>query len=185
MPILGILASAQIGANSNAYQSIATQTVGAGGSSSITFSSIPSTYKNLQIRAMMRTNTTGVDAPYIRYNSDTGSNYTFHSVLGESVIARSQGVATTTGINIGAYWFGTLGSDPSVSVVDILDYANTDKYKTTRAFAGQNDAASYGSIGLSSGLWKSSTAINSITIYLSGSTTFSQYSSFALYGIKG
>lgn len=188
MPILGIIAS-QISGNLTpnplgAYDSLATVTVPSGGLASISFAGIPSGYKHLQLRATMLGSTTGVDAPYIRYNGDTGSNYTLHTLLGEGSTARSQGVANTTSINIGGFWFGLVGSYPSVSVVDILDYANTSKYKTTRTLTGQDNTATYGSVGLGSGLWRNTSAINSLTIYLSGSTTFSQYSSFALYGVK-
>lgn len=188
MPILGILASSNQqgrgGGPVGAYDSLATVTVPSGGLASISFAGIPSGYKHLQLRATMLGSTTGVDAPYIRYNGDTGSNYTLHTLLGEGTTARAQAVTSTSSINIGGFWFGLVGSYPSVSVIDILDYANTSKYKTTRTLTGQDNNATYGSVGLGSGLWQNTSAINSLTIYLSGSTTFSQHSSFALYGVK-
>jgi len=67
-------------------------------------------------------------------------------------------------------------------IVDILDYANTNKYKTVRSLNG-NDANGSGSMNLSSNVWLSTAAITSLT--LSSSSDFRQYSSFALYGIKG
>ncbi len=173
-----------VAASTNSYESIASTTLSSS-QATITFSSIPSTYKHLQVRAMMFGSTNGVDAPYLRFNGDTGSNYSFHTLLGESAAARAQNATSTSSINIGGFWFGLIGVNPNVSVIDILDYADTAKYKTTKTFTGQNDGATYGSIGLGSGSWRNTSAINSITILNSGSTNFTQYSSFALYGIKG
>ena len=185
MPILGIIASSFRSAAEpqGAYDSLATVTLSSS-ASSITFAGIPSGYKHLQLRAMMLTSTSGVDAPYLRYNGDTGSNYTLHTLLGEGVAARAQGYANQSSINIGGFWNGTVGSFPSVSVIDVLDYASVNKYKTTRTLTGQDNNSTLGSVGIGSGLWQSTSAINSITIFNSGSTTFSQYSSFALYGIR-
>jgi hypothetical protein len=83
-------------------------------------------------------------------------------------------VAIYAGTSAAASIFGA-------GIVDILDYANTNKYKTLRALAGVDFNGS-GRVGLTSGLWQSTSAINAIT--LEGSS-FVQYSSFALYGIKG
>ena len=166
-----------------AYDALATVTLSAS-AASITFAGIPSDYKHLQIRATMLGSTTGADSPYIRYNGDTGSNYTLHTLLGEGTSARAQGIAPYS-TNIGGFWWGLVGSYPSVSIIDVLDYANINKYKTTRTLAGQDNNSTYGSVGLSSGLWRNTDAINSLTIFLlPGSTTFLQYSSFALYGVK-
>ena len=59
---------------SDFYQ-IATTTVGGGGTSSITFSSIPQTYTHLQIRLLGKYAVSG-DTTLIRVNGDTGNNYT-------------------------------------------------------------------------------------------------------------
>jgi hypothetical protein len=67
--------------------------------------------------------------------------------------------------------------------MDIVDYTNTNKYKTSRAFAGF-DANGSGMLAVTSGLWMSTTAINSITFTSDASGNFAQYSSFALYGVK-
>jgi hypothetical protein len=76
----------------------------------------------------------------------------------------------------------------SASIIDILDYANTNKYKTYRALTGIDKNGS-GSIQLTSGVWRNTTAITSITITPQSNTSptnqFQQYSQFALYGIKG
>lgn len=170
----------------NSYESIATVTVGGGGASSISFSSIPSTYKHLQIRYIARSAIADVsDNIWSRFNGDTGSNYTFHLIEGTGSSASAGAGASQTrnlfgrcaGNNSGANIFGA-------AVIDILDYANTNKYKTIRNLAG-DDLNGGGSIRFESGLWMSTSAINSITINTTSSNNFQQYSSFALYGIKG
>ena len=79
-PLLGILASSYPQAPATNFDSIATVTVGAGGSSSITFSSIPSTYTHLQIRFMAKETAvgSGVDGVLLTFNS-WSSGYAYHN----------------------------------------------------------------------------------------------------------
>lgn len=196
MPILGILASGrQPALNASSYESIATTTVGVGGTSTITFSSIPATYKHLQIRAMLKNTylTYGGAQNYVfRCNSDTGSNYASHNIYttGDTAPATpaassaiSQTYINVPYINISE---NVLNSRFAVAITDILDYSNTNKYKTFRTLAGvdQNGLSGYtSSVVFNSGLWQSTSAITQIEI--TGYGNFSQYSQFALYGIKG
>lgn len=185
MPILGILASSTPVA-AGSFESIATVTVGAGGSSSVTFSSIPSTYTHLQIRAIARTTRTtssGIDYIGIRFNSDTSGNYAYHLLFGNGSSATAQATSSTTSIyNGNAPRDGATASIYGANVFEILDYANTNKYKTVRTLGG-TDTNGAGQITFSSGLWISTSAITSIT--LSPETdSWKQYSHFALYGIK-
>lgn len=171
------------------YFSISTVTVGAGGTGTITFSSIPSTYTHLQIRAFGHTNrsTGGVaDGTRFNFNSDSGSNYTGHSLEGNGTSASSfaEGTSQTKTMAYGLAGNNSSASTFGAFIVDILDYANTSKYKTTRVFAGTDNNGS-GSVYFSSGLWMSTSAITSIVLTPNAGTLFNQYSSFALYGIKG
>jgi len=184
-PLIGIIASSGVAASTNSYESIATTTVGSGGTSSVTFSSIPSTYTHLQIRVLTRDSRTSIATNFnIQFNGDTASNYAQHYLYGNSSSANASGYASQTsalafraaGNNAGANAFGA-------GVLDVLDYANTNKYKTLRSLSGFDDNTS-GEIWFSSGLWMSSSAITSITIAPVTSPIL-QYSSFALYGIKG
>lgn len=171
----------------NSYESIATVTVGSGGSSSILFTSIPSTYKHLQIRAIARAaaaQTAG--EAQITINSDSGSNYTYHNLQGNGASVSADGAGSQSimysqfrfaGGNDTANTFGGL-------VMDILDYANTSKYKTIRSLGGY-DANGSGVIRLASGLWMSISAVTSIGLTNQGGSDWAQYSHFALYGIKG
>lgn len=181
-PILGIFAS-QGRVASTSYESIATVTVGAGGSSSIDFTSIAGTYKHLQIRYITR-NASATDTTYMRLNSDTGSNYALHILRGDGSTTGAQGAGTQTRMELPfASYSGATANAFGAGVIDILDYANTSKYKTCRTLGGA-DLNGSGAINLVSGLWQSTSAITSISIFAS-TGSIAQYSQFALYGIKG
>ena len=175
-----------VAASTNSYESIATVTVGAGGSSSITFSSIPGTYKHLQVRGIARLNGANFyDQAILRFNSDSGSNYSWHYLEGYNTSVAAAGAATQTSIS--EYYMAT-GSTATANVfgaivLDILDYADTNKYKTTRSLAGLDSNTAGGALQLASGSWRNTAAITSITF--SSGTNFQQYSTLALYGIKG
>jgi hypothetical protein len=167
----------------NSYESIATVTVGAGGQSSITFSSIPSTYKHLQLRAFSYAAATN-QGYFLQINGDTGTtNYNTHYVYGDGSSALAGANSTWAGIDIAPT--ASSSSYGTAIVVDILDYTNTNKNKTIRSLQG-SDANGAGNVGLFSGLWQNTSAITSLVIRenLSG-LDINQYSSFALYGIKG
>ena len=188
--LIGIIASSGgEAAAGTAYESIATVTVGSGGSSSVDFTSISSSYTHLQIRAILKTNenNTGATNIEMRFNSDTGSNYTRHYLRGTGTAADAGGASSQSRFTVGtavqsgsaiANMFGAM-------IVDVLDYTNTSKYKTVRALSGQDTNGS-GTQGmwLQSGVWMNTNAITSISIF-SSSSNLSQYASFALYGIKG
>jgi hypothetical protein len=184
-PMLGIMASSISGSKAvtTAYESIATTTVGSGGTANITFSSIPATYKHLQIRGISRSNG-AADNTVIQFNSDTANNYATHYLLGNGTTASAGAETTRARFYVDILASNASGAMWSGDVIDILDYANTNKYKTVRALAGQ-DLNGSGTVWLASGLWQSTAAITSIKIYLNGAVNLAQYSSFALYGIKG
>lgn len=182
----GIYASQITGhLSTNSYESIATVTVGAGGQSSISFSSIPSTYKHLQIRSFGRATGVTTDANVLlQFNSDaTAGNYPQHTMYGTgssvgtgySPNDSTMAVSRQPGASSSASMFG-------VGISDVLDYTNTNKYKTVRSLCGHDQNGS-GILLFNSGLWKSTSAVTSITI--TTDTAFAQYSQISLYGIKG
>lgn len=176
-----------IAASTNSYESIQTVSLGSGGSSSISFSSIPSTYKHLQIRVTARNEWTinARNELLMQFNSDTGANYSWHGLDGDGSAASAQGSASTSSMGTGALAGDQLTSGIySAFVIDILDYQNTNKYKTTRALTGVDGNGS-GWLWYRSGNWRSTSAVSTITLLPANSQTFKQYSSFALYGIKG
>lgn len=161
------------------YESIATSQVS--GTGTLTFSSIPSTFTHLQIRGIYSGSVAERDL-LLRFNSDTATNYSYHELTGSGVSALSAGAANQSGIYIGKAGNTTTNTYPSPFVVDILDYANTNKYKTVRSLNGC-DINGQGYIILYSGNWRSTSAVSSITLYLN-SGNYNSYSHFALYGVN-
>lgn len=177
--VLGSLSSG-VAASTSSYESIASATVGSAGV--ITFSSIPSTYKHLQLRYMAKC--TSATAAYMRFNGDTATNYNWHYLNGTGTAVGAAGYATQAQIGFTPPDSGIGSSQFTVGIVDIIDYESTTKFKTVRTFCGIDVNGTGGDVALDSGLWRSTSAINSITITTFG-TDFSTGSTFALYGIKG
>jgi hypothetical protein len=175
----------------NSYESIATVIVGSGGQSSITFNSIPSTYSHLQLRLFLRGDYAGAnfnDNILLRFNSDSGSNYTRHILfIQDTSSPSSYGAASTSAAYAGASPNASTGISNTFSggVTDILDYANTGKYKTVRTLQGYDtNGGGKQRLSFESSVWMNTSAINSISIISDNSDNWVQYSSFALYGIK-
>lgn len=167
----------------NSFESIATA-LGTGSSGTITFSSIPSTYKHLQVRLFPKD--TGAANPGINlsFNSDTGNNYARHRIIGNGSAALAAGESSTSSIRL----LGNAGLSPATStyspfVIIISDYASTDKFKTIRSFSGQ-DSGNAGGVEYASGLWSSTSAISTVTLTLT-SGSYTTGTRVALYGIKG
>jgi len=194
MPIVGSFAGASaraygLGAGVQplilAFDSIQTVTVGGGGAANIEFTSIPSTYTHLQIRGIARSNDANNYAQNlnIQFNSDTASNYSRHGIEGDGGSASSFNQLTTFTVVGVVTGNSQTASTFSSSIIDILDYANTNKFKTTRGLTGNDVNGTTGSVVFQSGNWRSTNAITSIKLY-SAVGNFVQYSSFALYGVK-
>jgi hypothetical protein len=186
MPILGIIASSKAVAVPNSYESIATTTVGSGGSATVTFSSIPSTYTHLQLRGIARSTQAASGNSVIMYINNVttvAGNYSVHVLTGTGAAAQAYGASNDViqnTISAGNETAGVFGA----FCFDILDYTNTNKTKTVRGLGGYDNNGS-GLIRLSSGMLHSSTAaITTIRLDPSGGN-FAEYSQFALYGIKG
>ena len=184
-PILGIIASSNFQRVTSSYDSIATTTVGGGGAATISFTSIPATYTHLQIRCLARTTRADTDDQLrLQLNSDTASNYSQHALSGDGSAASASAGASVTFMFLGRSAGATSGASMfGVSVIDILDYADTNKYKTLRGLTGL-DMNGSGFATLTSGSWRNTAAVTSIQVTFIGAL-MAQYSSFALYGIKG
>jgi hypothetical protein len=168
-----------------AYDALATVTLSQS-TSTITFAGIPSEYKHLQLRCIAKTDRTETDdVMYIQFNSDTGSNYSWHSLRGNGTLTASGAGTSKTYIEINYGATGDSGASNifANSVTDILDYTDTNKYTTTRTMNGM-DLNGSGWVYLHSGNWRSTSAITSITLDQRYGSNFKQYSQFALYGVK-
>lgn len=189
--IPGVIASSYPKA-SGAFESIASVTA-SGGETTLTFASIPSTYKALQIRGIYRDSRTsssgGQLSLILRFNNDTtDANYAAHTLQGNGSTASASGSTSYpyigTGVSTGP---SSQTTTYGVNIIDIQDYASTSRYKTIRSFSGSNQNSTVDSeqvIKLESMLWQSTSAINEIDInclYVS----FAAGTTFALYGIKG
>lgn len=164
------------------FESIATTTVGAGGSATITFASIPSTYQHLQIRASVLSSASYIK---INLNNDTAANYSWHEILGDGASATS-GAGSSTAFGVIEQASGNVSLQPGVFVCDILDYGSTNKAKTIRSLGGFDNNGS-GRVWLVSSRWGKTPleAVNEIDLVLNNGQNFLQHSHFALYGIKG
>ena len=186
MPILGVIASSYLqSTDAGAFVPIATTTL-ASSAASITFSSIPATYTHLQIRGVSRCTTSGLgsDWIYMRFNSDTGSNYSRHQMYGNgvSIVLGAEANITFTRAGITPR-DGNTANVMGANIIDVLDYTNTNKYKTVRTLFG-DDFNGSGELGIQSGLWMNTNAVTSITLFPE-SNSWKQYTQFSLYGIKG
>lgn len=178
-PIIGVIDSAKTGRlSTTAYESISTVTVSSS-VSSVTFSSIPSGYKHLQVRGIVLTS--GATNPGFQFNGDTGTTYTSHHLwgTGSTAAANNQSGSSLNNYNPSA-------SYPSAFIMDILDYTSTTKNKASKTIAGSNTNGGTQEVAIWSGLYFPTTpaAITSIT-FLGNGANFTNNSRFALYGIKG
>jgi hypothetical protein len=167
-----------VAASTNSFESIAT--VSPAGLSSVTFSSIPSTFKHLQIRQSVLLS--AGNNIKMQFNGDTSSNYSWHQLAGSGSAASAAGAANT-GFMYAGYWAGTANA-PEAGIIDVLEYANTNTNKTVRILEGNDINGAGGYIIFWSGNWRSTSAVSSITFFPT-SGQFDTNTKIALYGIKG
>ena len=157
------------------YDKIATTTLGSA-QSSISLTSIPATYTDLVIVASVGS-ANPTEAYVIRFNSDSGSNYSWTRVTGNGSSATS--ARGTTQTYISAFEIGS-STDKGVQLINVNNYSNTTTYKTALV---RNSTASYHTSAIV-GLWQSTSAINSITISSSGGANIVSGSTLTIYGVK-
>lgn len=155
------------------YTPIATQTL-TGATGSVSFASIPSTYTDLilTIEGTVQSNC-GIQ---LRFNSDSGSNYSFTRMTGDGSSASSDRSSNATFMELG-YYVTTIRN---MNIVQIMNYSNSTTYKTVLNRANAQSV----NIGAQAyaELWRSTSAINSITINASGN--LASGSTLTLYGIQ-
>ena len=176
--IVSVLDSGGAGGAAGAFESIATSNPISG--TSVTFSSIPSTYTSLQIRYNIKTSDNG-SFILMRINGATGSVYSQHYLNGDGSTASAGGSTALNTISRLQFPAGTSPTYPNVSIIDIQDYASTTKNKTVRWLSGQDGNGS-GEIVLGSAAYLATTAVTSIEIY---GITYQSGTAISLYGIKG
>ena len=139
--------------------------------SEIVFSSIPATYRDL-IVVFTGTGTIS-DNQRARFNGNTGSNYSV-------VFARGNGsTATSSSSTDTQFTFGEIDSSVvCTNIMQIFDYAQTDKHKTI--LQRSNDTTN--SVFMYAGRWALTDAINTISIY-PASGSYNIGATCSLYGI--
>lgn len=178
-----------------AYDALSTVTVPSGGVASVTFAGIPTGYKHLQIRGITQTNRTTytTDNAYLSVGNgtiDTGANYSKHNLYSDFQNGSAVYADATTNATDACNIFTTTGVASAFGgfVMDILDYADSNKYKTIRTLSGADangTVAGYNpSVGLASGSWRSFSAITTIRFTPLTGTLFNQHSQFTLYGVR-
>jgi hypothetical protein len=181
---LGIIGQGGGASAAAAFEQIASA-VGTGSANTITFSSIPSTYKHLQIRVSARSTfaNSSIENADITVNGLT-SGYTYHYINsdGGSVFTFGQASQAKWQYALAIPQNNQTSGIHSSATLDILDYADTNRFKTFRGYLGYYAATR--TIQLNSGSISTTSAITSISFALpQGNWTTS--SRFSLYGIKG
>lgn len=158
------------------YDSISTTTA-SGSVSSVTFSSIPSTYTDLVI--VSNIGIVSSDTLIIQLNGDTGANYTRTYLSANGTAANSGKTISETWINLSNQDTPTTNAGGYIQIANFLNYANSNIYKTV---IGRSGAATSGTTE-AAGLWKNTNAITSITMR-TVSQNFTSGSTFTLFGVK-
>lgn len=163
------------------YDPIATTTLGSA-NNAINFSSIPSTYTDLRV-VWTLTGAASGNSVLFRLNSDSAANYSATTLYGTGSAATSSR-STASSVLQGDYWGSApTGTNVAFYTIDLFSYANTSTYKTVLITAS-NDLNGSGNTTMAVGLWRSTAAINAISLYLGVSDTQGIGSRATLYGIK-
>jgi hypothetical protein len=160
----------------NTYFAIAEQTLGSA-ATSVTFSSIPSTYTDL-VLVISHTGTLATAEARLQLNSDTGSNYSWTQLYGNGSSAASYRVSNASNLPLLPNEASST-TVPSTMIVNLQNYSNTTTNKTLLYRSGISSLATSANVGL----WRSTSAITSIYLF-TPTSTFATGATFSLYGIK-
>ena len=159
------------------YEPIATTTLGSA-AASITFSSIASSWTDLRL-VLIGTSSAG-GTGYIRFNSDSGTNYSVTFLRGNGSAASSVRSTNRTELIFNGDT-GISTTIPNMALVDVFSYtASTNK---TALLTSEEDANGSGSVERMVGMWRNTSAITTITLSLSGGNFASGFTA-TLYGVK-
>jgi hypothetical protein len=163
------------------YEPIATTTLGSD-QSTVTFSSIPSTYTDLVVSANFGGFSVSFDNIWaINFNGSTANNYSQTILYGDGVDDGSARRTTANADGMIIFWRADNNSLTSTGLINIFNYANTTTYKTVLARSGSKDLWT----SANAGLWQSTTAITSLSFkWLDTNQKYRTGSTFTLYGIK-
>jgi hypothetical protein len=153
---------------------LATLTLGTA-QATVTFGSIPATYRDLRL-VVAASGTAGNGLVKLQFNGDTStSNYFDVGMYGDGTTAGSESHSTN------GYIKGSISNMVAneIILVDVMDYAQTDKQKTVLLKTG----GAVSGLEAFAGRWASTSAVTSIAVGQSGTNTFAAGSTFSLFGI--
>lgn len=167
----------------NTFTLIASSTVGAGGASSIDFTSIPNTYTDLVVKVSARsTAASGAAAAYIVLN--------FNGTTGNKTFKRLYGLGSSTGTDSGT--LALAGTTPAANVTAntfgnhefyIPNYTSGNNKSVSIDAVSENNSSTDNELDLVAFLWSNSASITQVNLTLSQGN-FAQYSTAYLYGVK-
>lgn len=164
----------------NTYVAIATVTVGSGGASTISFSSIPATYTDLLLSFSLRSSTAGEDTQ-LSFNSST-ANFSSRNLAGNGSSA-SSGSRSDSIISASMNYSTYTASTFSNGTLYIPNYTSSNNKSFSVDTVVENNATT-APMQLIAGLWSNTAAITSITLTNYAAGNYVQYSTATLYGIK-
>lgn len=144
----------------------------------ITFSSIPQNYTDLILTMSERSSQ--LRNSLFRFNGDTGTNYSTTRLAGNGSAASSARNSNETYIQGASVLSGMSSTNPTISILNILSYSNTNIFKTTLEEGG----AAGTEVNSHVGLWRSTNAINSISLILNGAGNYISGDTFTLWGVR-
>ena len=160
------------------YTALATVTL-ASASSSVTFSSIPATYRDLVIITnQTMVSGSGYDTS-LRFNADSGSNYSNIYALGTGSGSPISGVQSLTFADCG--FMNSFVSNPFNRIINIMDYSATDKHKTLISRA--SNPGSGEQVSMYANRWANTAAITSVQVFSGSGNSYAIGSTFSLYGV--
>tara|TARA_R110000868_G_scaffold144632_1_gene363940 strand:+ start:2858 stop:3352 length:495 start_codon:yes stop_codon:yes gene_type:complete len=158
------------------YEPIATTT--AGSVTSVSFASIASTYTDLI--CVINGKPSGTSYLAIQFNDDNGGNFSNTHLYGNGSSAGSGRYTNLSGGAYLTYDYALSSGAPGTTIVQIMNYSNTTTYKTFLARANSTQYTAEATVGL----WRSTSAINKVTIKLEPGGSNMNGMTFTLYGIK-
>ena len=163
------------------YDKIATTTV-AVAANSITFSSIAASWTDLRLVFVYKDTTNSTQNTYMTFNGDTGTNYSLNKIQGNGSTASAGYLFNYNGALINAWSIGASSTYPELDTVDIFSYCGST-YKSFLISSNLDENGS-GVVQNAVGMWRSTSAITSLTLNLGSTALYAVGTTATLYGIK-
>jgi len=182
--LLGILNAQAAGGGGGAAFDLLETTTLTSNAGSVDFTGLGSysDYKHLQLRILARAISYTFTDLNLRFNNDSGSNYSRHRLRGTGSAVNSEATWNQTYMPIGNAADTSTSNAFYAIILDVLDFSSTTKNTTTKALTGYT-ADGYDDVRLAGGLWNNTNAVTSINL-TADSTSFQTGSRFSLYGVK-